>query len=227
MSAYKQFTTQDVIITPFNVKKGFKFSSNEFTSSEVSIDRFIGKNITGSLFSPLTSSSEPLTGFNQTQYQRLIYNSIKQLYYTNSIPDPIPTSSYLIDTTNVHSRFDNYLQSPNLDIRTFPTGNNDQIGVISIPQKLYGNMIHPGSFKYEQNYGPVQTGSMIFSASSTQSSSLLVSEFTVTNFTSYIDDFNGLTYIDYSSTIYSASAYLVNQVFTSSLSITTSIPNLS
>ena len=47
--------------------------------SSYKIDRFIGLN-TSSLFNPLT---DPLTGHVSIQYQRLVYNSIKQLYYSN------------------------------------------------------------------------------------------------------------------------------------------------
>jgi hypothetical protein len=225
MGAYKQFTTQDIIITPFNVKKGFTFLSNEFTSSDVGIDRFIGKNISNDiLFSPLTSSSEPTTGFLTTQYQRLVYNSIKQLYYTNYITNPIPTSSDFIGQ-DVYSRFDNYLQSPNLDYRTFPTGTNDEIGVISIPSKLFGNRIHPGSFKYEQNYPSSHTQSIIFSASSISSNEqLYITELTVNNFSASTDILNGLTYLDYSGiATASNAAYLFNQSYTSSLSFTASL----
>jgi hypothetical protein len=221
MGAWKQFTTQDVIITPFNVKKGFKFISNEFILNGIDIDRFIGKNVSDSiLFSPLTSSSEPTTGFLTTQYQRLIYNSTKQLYYTNYITNPIPTSSNFTGS-DVYSRFDNYLQSPNLDYRTFPTGANDEIGVISIPSKLYGNRIHPGSFKYEQSYSPTQTGSIIFAANSTNFYQLYVTELTVSDFTSSIDTFSGLTELHYTFTASNA-AYVFNTTFPQPLSLTAS-----
>lgn len=226
MGAFKQFTTQDVIITPFNVKKGFKFLSSEFISSGIDIDRFIGKNIDNNiLFSPLTSSSEPITGFLTTQYQRLVYNSIKQLYYTNYITNPIPTSSNFTGS-DVYSRFDNYLQSPNLDYRTFPTGANDEIGVISIPSKLYGNRIYPGSFKYLQNYSnsisPPPTQSIIFSGNSVSDTQLFITELTINNFSASIDTFGGLTELDFIFTASNA-AYLFNQTFTSSLNLTASL----
>ena len=77
MSVYKSLTTSDVICTPFKVNKNFTFiGDSEFTSSNVSIDRFLGKNI------PYVSGSNT-TGQLKTQSQALIYNSIKQLYYTN------------------------------------------------------------------------------------------------------------------------------------------------
>ena len=43
MSAYKQFNTQDLIISPFEVNKGFYFIGGEIlTGSNVGIDRYIG-----------------------------------------------------------------------------------------------------------------------------------------------------------------------------------------
>jgi hypothetical protein len=87
MSVFKPFQASDIIITPFEVNKSFTFNgAASFTGSNVGIDRFIGKNITSSLrnteniFNP---DNDPTTGQISIQYQRLIYNSIKELYYSN------------------------------------------------------------------------------------------------------------------------------------------------
>jgi hypothetical protein len=45
MAAYKQFLSSDVIVTPFEVNKGFTFPNSEFTNNDVHIDRFEGKLI--------------------------------------------------------------------------------------------------------------------------------------------------------------------------------------
>jgi hypothetical protein len=94
------------------------------------------------------SSSQPFTGINNTVYQRSIYDSIKQLYYTNYIGNPYPAPSYYTGS-DTYTQFDNYLQSFPLDIRQFPTESNAKIGVISIPSSIYGEYIKPGSFKYQ------------------------------------------------------------------------------
>jgi len=96
------------------------------------------------------SSSEPFTGINNTQYQRLIYNSVKQLYYTNYIGNPYP---YPLDYTGseTYKQFDNFLQSLNLDERYFPTSSQSQIGVINIPSIIYGEYIKPKSFIYKSS----------------------------------------------------------------------------
>ena len=155
MGAYKQFTTKDVVITPFNVHKGFFFTGNQTTGSDVGIEFYNGvKPLT--LNSPTTSS-----GLTYTSSTAGIYNSIKHLYYTNflssSTGDLIPTQSRIPGTTSEFDemygkyeapRFENYLQSTLTQSRYFPTESNSQISVISIPSKLYGENIVPQTFSF-------------------------------------------------------------------------------
>ena len=57
MSAFKQFLTSDITVTPFEVNKSFYFKGgNALTGSNVSIDRFLGKNIQSN---PFISGSNP------------------------------------------------------------------------------------------------------------------------------------------------------------------------
>jgi len=42
MSAFKQFLSQDIIVEPFKVNKGFSFPASEFNDSDVQIARFKG-----------------------------------------------------------------------------------------------------------------------------------------------------------------------------------------
>ena len=78
MSVYKPFITSDVIVSPFKVNKSFTFTGNELTGSNVQIDRFLGKNITSSLW----VSGSDNTGYITPQSSQLIYSSIKELYYS-------------------------------------------------------------------------------------------------------------------------------------------------
>jgi len=156
MSVYKPFTTSDVIITPFKVNKSFTFQGdNQFISQNVGIDRFLGKNI------PFVSGSNT-TGQIKIQNQPLIYNSIKQLYYSNFLRgedgSPAFTSSIGIDGIRVgqgapfatsQPMYENYLPNTLDANRFFPTGSNEEIGVISIPSNLFGEYIQPGSFRFE------------------------------------------------------------------------------
>tara|TARA_R110002020_G_scaffold26793_1_gene86623 strand:- start:1024 stop:1989 length:966 start_codon:yes stop_codon:yes gene_type:complete len=145
MSVYKPFTTSDVIITPFEVNKSFSFSGNELTGSNVSIDRYIGQNIISSLF---VSGSNP-TGYITTQNKKLIYDSIKGLYYSNFIGRDdgafVGTASFNNDGTITGPRYTpnyyNYLPTTLPPNRYFPTGSDQTIGVISIPSNLYGEHV--------------------------------------------------------------------------------------
>jgi hypothetical protein len=165
MGAYKSLTVQDIIISPLEVNKSFIFLGNELTGSSVLIDRYFGKNLTGS-FNPLT---DPTTGFIITgSYQRLIYDSAKHLYYSNflssSTGDLASTSSIIFGFDSEGNRnvgdpqttnYNNYLQSTLTQSRYFPTASDSIIGVISIPQNLFGDQIKPGSFYFEAESGSI------------------------------------------------------------------------
>ena len=150
MSVYKSLTTSDVIVTPFKTNKSFSFTGcDTLTGSNAGIDRFVGENI-------IYVSGSDDTGQIVTQSKALIYNSIKQLYYTNylrgSNGSPVLTSSIEIDgvrkgQNGIQPSYENYLPNTLLANRVFPTGSGTQgtIGVISIPSNLFGEYIKPGS----------------------------------------------------------------------------------
>ena len=164
MIAFKQLLSSDVIVTPLEVNKAFTFSGSQLTESIVGIDRFQGTNINSN---PWISGSNPTTGYISIQDQQLIYDSIKQLYYSNYIsssygdslntaslipnsvpilaPQSLPTEGVLVGTTQSPGLYDNYLQTTLTFKKYFPTGSNDIIGVISIPSRLYGDFIQPSS----------------------------------------------------------------------------------
>ena len=162
MSAYKQFNAQDLIVSPLEVNKGFLFIGGDaLTGSNVGIDRYLGAN--GNY---IISGSE-LTGqiSGQEIPKVLVYDSIKQLYYTNYLSgsggfnqDAI-TSSVLLGANREgntiiggvqQSNFYNYEQTTLWPNKDFPTASlatsSVSIGVISIPSKLWGDYIQPESF---------------------------------------------------------------------------------
>jgi hypothetical protein len=149
MSVFKPFLTSDTILSPFEINKSFIFPSSEFTSSNVQIDRYIGRNITSSLW---ISGSYP-TGYITIQDEILIYNSIKELYYSNFINSPsgslVGTASFNLDGTitgpTYTPNYYNYLSTTLPSYRYIPTGSGDIIGVISIPSNLYGEYLKPTS----------------------------------------------------------------------------------
>ena len=160
MSVFKQFQASDIIVSPFEVNKSFTFSgAASFTGSNVGIDRFLGKNIDNTLFNPNT---DPTTGQITPQYQRLVYDSIKELYYSNYTNSPISygaslsTASLipgantegdvLVGPTGSQGRYFNYPQTTLTFAKYFPTSSITSIGVISIPVGMFGNYIQPNSF---------------------------------------------------------------------------------
>ena len=153
MSAFKQFTTKDVTITPFEVYKEFSFEGTALTASNVEIEVYSGIKPTSSLF--ISSSSTP-TGFVSIENTTAVYHSIKQLYYSNYLSsskgDNVATQSVVPGVTEEFDRFvgniespqyENYLQSSLTQSRNFPTQSNGEISVISIPSKLFGQNIVP------------------------------------------------------------------------------------
>ena len=174
MAAFKTFNSQDVIISPLKVSKNFRFEgASALTASNVGIDRFLGIN--GNF---LTTQS--LTGQITQEYQVAIYNSAKQLYYTNYLSGSFGdvsnavTASFNPDGTitppsgssqtynTLYYNFDETTLNPQ---KTFPT---ESIGIISIPTKLYGNNVEPNSFRlvspvsgtlYDDGEGRIKSGS--------------------------------------------------------------------
>ena len=158
MSAWKQFLSQDILIEPFEVNKSFTFVGSQFTDSTVQIDRFKGINPTSSLF----STSEATTGTITSQYQTLVYNSTKELYYSNFLTSshgsPVQTQSLLPGQTpegdvfrgspDSSGRYYNYLQTTDDIVRYYPTGSSDVVAVLSIPSRLWGSYIQPNSFVF-------------------------------------------------------------------------------
>ena len=114
------------------------------------------------LFNPTT---DPTTGQVSTQYQRLIYNSIEQLYYSNYlsssygdqanigyiIPGRDETGNVLVGPPSSTSRYFNYKQTDLTFPKYFPTASNSTIGIISIPSRLFGNYIQPNSFLWKSS----------------------------------------------------------------------------
>jgi hypothetical protein len=163
MAAFKQFNSQDIIVSPLEVNKSFTFTGDgELSASNADVNRFLGKNIN------FTASNNNATGFNSGSLilsQSSIYDSIKELYYSNyitsSFGDNAVTSSVLlgsdasgdvlVGSVGSNGRYANYLQSTLTQSRYFPTGSGEEVLVFSIPSKLYGDYIQPESFELYLN----------------------------------------------------------------------------
>jgi len=160
MSAFKQFLSKDIKLVPFTVNKQFSFENSEFYADEsefhtykqfVGIERFLGTNLSGSLFETAT---DPTTGHSQSLYQRQVYDSVKGLYYSNYISSSWGDPGTAIQRENISGSYNtpsyyNYLSSTLTASRHFPTASNAQLSVVSIPSKLFGEYIQPKSFKFK------------------------------------------------------------------------------
>lgn len=154
MATYKQFNSQDIIVSPLEVNKSFTFAGDALTGSNVNIDRFIAKP--GDFLTDQTQTGQ-ISG--SQQYEVLVYDSIKQLYYSNYISGSYGdisnanTASFNTDGTITgpvyQTNFYNYEQTTLNPYKFFPTGANAEVGIVSIPSKLYGDYIQPNSIKLE------------------------------------------------------------------------------
>jgi len=187
MSAYKQFLASDIIVTPFEVNKNFTFiGASQLTGSNVGIDRYLGTFNTSSVFVP---SQQSTTGQITSQYQSLVYNSVKQLYYTNylssSFGDNVSTASIfpgadssgdtLVGSKASDGRFWNYPQTDLTFTKNFPTGSFATVGVMSVPVGVFGEYIQPKSFVWKAESGSITDdgeGNLVFVSSSIVSASI-------------------------------------------------------
>lgn len=203
MSAYKQFNSSDIIVSPLEVNKGYRSTIVPLISSSGGyafitygvgkyseslsrlnnsgytneVERYLGQKI------DYNNPKNLSTGIYNKYKESSIYNSIKQLYYTNFLsgslnengdyvmsdaslpyfrPDGVVTGS------NYNTIYDNYRQTDLLEQKTYPEPVNDSpdidgtpdIAVLSFPTNMFGDMIQPGSFKFDfGEYGSSRSGS--------------------------------------------------------------------
>ena len=144
MSAYKQFTTKDIVITPFSTNKGFSFTGNAMTASDVGVeiyfgtqppankliypttDNYIWNNVLDAVNYP--SSSQNFTGFVNKLNTNSVYSSIMQLYYSNYFES---MSGSLVATSSLLYGLEGPVQNNPL---TNNQSNNIPIGAIKSPQ---------------------------------------------------------------------------------------------
>lgn len=149
MSAYKQFTTKDIVITPFSANKGFTFTGNEMTASNVGVEVYFGTQPpSNKLIFPTTqqttwvtnqgssvSGSQNATGFVNKLNTNSVYSSVMQLYYSNYFGSMsgslVATSSLLYGLEG--SQNNTFASYNNINIG-LSGSNNIPIGAIKSPQ---------------------------------------------------------------------------------------------
>lgn len=150
MGYLKTLLSKDIIITPFRVHKQFiQNTIPEFSTTEAVV--LSGSNI-----------AYPLGGGEEgTGSKSLVYNSIKQLYYSNylsgsgkvsNVNEPIINPDGTIVGSIYNPSYENNIQSIT-ESRYFPTASDSKISVLSIPSKQFGEYIKPGSFSSKADTG--------------------------------------------------------------------------
>lgn len=168
MSVFKQLLATDVIVTPFEVNKHFSCSFSQFGA--VYGTAVYGSSVYGGSGNVGDCEIERFKGVNDSwlenqniyngEYEVLIYNSIKELYYSNYLSSSLgsiaSTSSLIPGEDEEGNTFIGNVQTPNYynylgtDLalpRYIPTASGAEIGVISIPSRYFGDYIQPNSVK--------------------------------------------------------------------------------
>lgn len=239
MGAYKQFLSSDIIVTPFEVNKGFTFTgAAALTGSNIGIDRYLGKNLQSSPFNPSTA---PTTGQVTTQYQELVYDSIKQLYYGNIInsgstyglsavtssliPGRDPSGNVLVGVTSSVGRYADYFSTTLTFTKYFPISASAEIGVLSIPTGLFGNYITPGTFRWTADSGSIYDdgeGNLIYDAQNRICGNIFY-QHGIAVITSDTDPLNdGYDFADYGGAVYGLTDPIIARNFITSSNVTCS-----
>jgi len=142
MGVFKKLSGNNVRVTPLQVKK----------RQEVTLEAIVGKNFNTQRF---PSNPSNFSG-SKTESTALVYNSIRQLYYSNYITPGYlqfsgsiftdATSSVVSIPSKPYGSFYNSPQTSLPEDRTFPLGFEKEIKVYSIPVKTFGESIVPGTF---------------------------------------------------------------------------------
>ena len=143
MSSFKNLNKADITTVSYAANKRWSFNLPSPVSGS-SINTYKGVNKTGSF----NSGSDTTTN---GQYDRLIYNSINHLFY-QSYTDLLNTGSLMFNVNTYESAsqyrptgsYFDYNINPLL-IKQFPTGYNDEIGVLSVSPDIYGSKLLPHS----------------------------------------------------------------------------------
>jgi len=144
MSSFKKLSKSDVTVVPNHANKQWLLDYCPYPTSSEYLTIYKGTNVTGSF-----SLDEDVT---ESQYERLVYSQINQLFYQDYTAS-LDTSSLMFTLNNYESASQQrptssyfiYNDSKNL-ITFFPTGAMEGIRVLAINQDIYGNKVLPNHF---------------------------------------------------------------------------------
>lgn len=118
----KTIPPSNITVTPFKVYK-------DFTLTDSTLTPYFGKQITSSLFNPLTDE------ISNGVYKRVLYDSVKVQFYNN------PSTSSLLTEVGLRQSY------TSTDERNL----GEEIAILSVPQEQYGEGIKVGSVSLTDN----------------------------------------------------------------------------
>jgi len=139
--SYKTLNSNDITLTSYIANKQWEVKNSNLSQNGVSI--FVGENLPinrENIFDPLND----INTYNQ-EYRRLIFESIKHLYYENY------TSGSLTNSFFQSSSYFNYEQTTLISgsmlssYKSLPTQEGGKIVVISIDKEIFGSGLTPNS----------------------------------------------------------------------------------
>lgn len=131
MSAYKKLNQQDVYVTDYVAKKGWYATGSYITEYEI-------ETLRG--FSGSTPGYPYPSDYRNNRYEKLVYNSTHQNFYSNTIG--------VVSGSTVYSGSFDISPSTTLDL-TGSRIETTEVGIISIPRDVMGVGIAPNTVKVE------------------------------------------------------------------------------
>ncbi len=125
MSAFKKLNRQDVYVSDYVAKK-------RWSASDTAVGGYNIETLRG--FSGSTPGYPYPSDFHNNRYQKLVYDSINQLYYRDGIGEGVFSGSANISLQS------SLTLSGSRDIKT-------EVAVLSFPRGTYGTHIEPGTFQ--------------------------------------------------------------------------------
>jgi hypothetical protein len=129
MSAFVKLNKQDAFVVPYTAHKSFSLIST-LNSGSGGLDFLYGTRDRSTVFNTQESS-------NNGAYDRLVYDSVKHLYYSNF-------SSSLEESGS----FENYNQSTLYFSKGIEENDGDHVFVFSLKRERFGEAINPGTFRF-------------------------------------------------------------------------------
>jgi len=148
MASFKRLKRSDIISVPYVANKNWVFEYCPYPENDQNIKILKGTN----LISSFSSNHDPVT---QGEYERLVYSQINHLFYQqysssnlNLNTSSLLSSLYYDGSSQVRATGSYFNYNENSGLRkTFPTGANEGIRVLSISKNLYGEQILPYEFE--------------------------------------------------------------------------------